>query len=49
MYNGLTNELGVQKESEMGLILLSGDKNMFIVDTDSKIQEEECWKNIKIM
>ena len=48
MYSGLTNELGVQKESEMGLILLSGDENMCIVDTDSKIQEEECWKVIKI-
>ena len=31
----------------MGLILLSGDENMCI-DTDSKIQEEECWKVIKI-
>ena len=48
MYSDLTNELGVRKESEMGLILLSGDENMCIVDTDSKIQEEECWKVIKI-
>ena len=48
MYSGLTNELGVRKESEMGLILLSGDENMCIVDTDSKIQEVECWKVIKI-
>ena len=47
-YSGLTNELGVRKESEMGLILLSGDENMCIVDTDSKLQEEECWKVIKI-
>ena len=44
MYSGLTNELGVRKESEMGLVLLSGDENMCIVDTDSKIQEEECPK-----
>ena len=42
--SGLTNELGVRKESEIGLILLSGDENMCIVDTESKIQEEECWK-----
>ena len=48
MYSGLTNELDVRKESEMGLILLSGDENMCIVDTDSKIQVEECWKVIKI-
>ena len=48
MYSGLTNELGVRQESEMGLILLSGDWNMCIVDTDSKIQEEECWKLIEI-
>ena len=48
MYSGLTNELGVRKESEMGLNLLSGDENMCIVDTDSKIQEEECRKVIKI-
>ena len=32
----------------MGLILLSGDENMCIEDTDSKIQEEERWKVIKI-
>ena len=37
MYSGLTNELGVRHESEMGLILLSGDENMCIEDTDSKI------------
>ena len=43
-----TYQLGVRKESEMGLILLSGDENMCIVDTDSKIQEGECWKLIKI-
>ena len=48
IYSGLTNELGVRKESEMGLILLSGDGNMCIADTDSKIHEEECWKVIKI-
>ena len=48
MYSGLTNELCVRRESEMGLILLSGDENMCIVDNDSKIQEEECWKVIKI-
>ena len=47
MYSGLTNELGVRKESEMGLILLSGDENMCKVDTDSRIQEGECWKVIK--
>ena len=41
-------ELGVRKESKMGLILLSGDENMCIVDTDIKSQEEECWKVIKI-
>ena len=35
-------------ESEMGLILLSGDENMCIEDTDRKIQEEECWKVIEI-
>ena len=29
-------------------ILLFGDENMCIVDTDSKIEEEECWKIIKI-
>ena len=45
---GLTNELGVRHESEMGLILLSGDENMCIEDTDSKIQEGECWKIIQI-
>ena len=28
MYSSLTNELGVRKESEMGLILLSGDENI---------------------
>ena len=38
MYSGLTNELGVREESEMGLILLSGDENMCVVNTDSKIQ-----------
>ena len=48
MYSGLTNELGVRRESEMGLILLSGVENVCIVDNDSKIQEEECWKVIKI-
>ena len=48
MYSGLSNELGVQKESEIGLILLSGDENMCIVDTDSKIQKEECRKVIII-
>ena len=42
-----TNELDVRKESEMSLIL-SGDENMCIVDTDSKIQEEEYWNVIKI-
>ena len=41
MYRSLTNELGARKESEMGWILLSGDENMCIVDTDSKI-EEHC-------
>ena len=45
MYSGPRNE---RKESEMGLILLSGDGNMCIVDTDSQIQEEECWKVMKI-
>ena len=40
----LPNELGVRQESKTGLILLSGDENMCIVDTESKIQEEECWK-----
>ena len=48
VHSGLTNELGVRKESGMGLILLSGDDNMCIVDTDRKIQEEDCWKVIKI-
>ena len=48
MNSGLINELGVRQESEMGLILLSGDENMCIVDTDSKIQKEECGKEIKI-
>ena len=48
MYSGLTNELGGPKESEMGLILLSGDEDMCIVVTDSKIPEEEFWKVIKI-
>ena len=47
VYSGLTNELGVRKEGEMGLILF-GDENLCIVDTDSKIEEEECWKVIKI-
>ena len=47
-YSGLTNELGVRHESEMGLILLSVDENMCIEDTDRKIQEEECWKLTKI-
>ena len=28
MNSGLTNELGVRKESEMGLLLLSGDENV---------------------
>ena len=47
MNSGLTS---VRKEIEMGLILLSGDANtcMCIVDTDSKVQEEECLKVIKI-
>ena len=49
MYSGLTNELGVRKESEIGLIHLSGDGNMCIADTDSKLQEERCWKVIKIL
>ena len=48
MYSGLTSELRVWKESEMGLILVSGGENICIVDTDSKIQEEECWKVIRM-
>ena len=48
MYSSLTNELGVRKESEMGWILLSGDENMCIVDTDSKIEDKKCRKVIKI-
>ena len=59
MYSGLTNELYIEiitkvlqmswvYESEIGLILLSGDESMCIVDTVSKMQEEECWKVIKI-
>ena len=48
MYSGLTNDLGVRKESEMGLNILSGDENVYITNTDSNIQEEECRKIIKI-
>ena len=50
MCSGLINELcvGLRKESETALILLSGDENMCIVDTDSKIQEEGFWKVIKM-
>ena len=47
MYSNLTNELGVRKESKVGLII-SGNDNMCIVDTDTKIQEEEFRKEIKI-
>ena len=35
-------------ESQLRLILLSGDENMCIVDTDSKTQEEDCRKVIRI-
>ena len=48
MYSSLTNETGVQRESQLRLILLSGDENMCIVDTDSKTQEEDCRKVIRI-
>ena len=48
MHNGLTNELAVQKESEVGLVILSGDENMCIVDVDSEMHAKNCRKVIKI-
>ena len=48
MHSGLTNELGVQKESGVGLVILSGDENMCIVDVDSKMQAKNCRKIIRI-
>ena len=43
-----TNELSVRKGSEMDYILLSGDLNMCMLDTDSKFQEGGCRKVIRI-
>ena len=40
MYSSLTNETGVRRESQLRLIFLSGDENMCIVDTDTKLRKK---------